>query len=414
MNQTAAHPTDTALDALERFIVENEDLVQLESLIGRFNIFDALNIARVEIRHSNFLAFILDPAESHGQSQLFLRALLMDLLKAAPDTQRPLSPIEIDGADLRGVQVRREWSNIDLLITAREPSLVIVVENKVRSGEHSDQLTRYKETIDRHFPNARPLYVFLTADGAEPSEEEWVPYSYADLHRVLSRVRHTYENAIGDDVLVFLDHYLNLIGTRFMDDPKINELCERIYKNHRQALELIYHRVGTPASSTAAEVEACLRDDARWHLFSRSGGTIDFVPKDWMAWLPPIGLDSKEDRQRWLVLRFEVSEGHLDFYVEVRRMQDLAKRREIVQALLKDGENFGVVRKQQGKVKFKDFYTRLSSRERVLSWHDDEMPHTDVIHSAVKKKLNELYPKLTNLPAALAPILSPAAFPAPS
>src|SRR3954468_19517483 len=106
-----------ALAALEWFIVENDDLLALASLIGRFNIFDALRIARAEIRHSNFLAFILDPAESHGQSQLFLRALLMDLLKSAPPHLRPLSPIEIDGVDLRGIEVRREWQNIDLLIT---------------------------------------------------------------------------------------------------------------------------------------------------------------------------------------------------------------------------------------------------------------------------------------------------------
>src|SRR6185312_1981262 len=113
---------------LEQFVVENDDLLALESAIGRFNIFDALGIARAEIRHSNFLAFILDPAESHGQSQLFLRALLMDLLKAAPPALRPLSPIEIDGVDLRGVEVRREWHNIDLLIVSRQPAFVVVVE----------------------------------------------------------------------------------------------------------------------------------------------------------------------------------------------------------------------------------------------------------------------------------------------
>src|SRR2546429_9373778 len=91
--------------ALERFVVDNDDLLALESLIGKFNVFDALDIARTEIRHSNFLAFILDPGESHGQGQLFLRALLMDLLKAAPAGLRPLSPIDLDGTDLQGVNV---------------------------------------------------------------------------------------------------------------------------------------------------------------------------------------------------------------------------------------------------------------------------------------------------------------------
>jgi len=84
------------LEALEQFVVDNNDLLALESLIGRFNIFDALRISHTEIRHSNFLAFILDPAESHGQGQLFLKALLMDLLKAAPATLRPFSPIDLD------------------------------------------------------------------------------------------------------------------------------------------------------------------------------------------------------------------------------------------------------------------------------------------------------------------------------
>src|SRR6266542_4826242 len=99
MNPVEQLSPNEALAALEKFVVENDDLLTLESLIGRFNIFDALHIAGAEIRHSNFLAFILDPAESHGQSQLFLKALLMDLLKSSPPESRPFSPIELDGTD---------------------------------------------------------------------------------------------------------------------------------------------------------------------------------------------------------------------------------------------------------------------------------------------------------------------------
>src|SRR5687767_12130280 len=136
-----------ARSALERFVVENDDLLALEARIGRFNIFDALGLTRVEIRHSNFLAFILDPAESHGQGQLFLKAILMDLLKNAPPELRPLSPIDLDGTDLRGVEIKREWRNIDLLITCKEPRFAVVVENKVGSQDHSNQLNRYCDTM---------------------------------------------------------------------------------------------------------------------------------------------------------------------------------------------------------------------------------------------------------------------------
>src|SRR5438552_4938415 len=150
-----------SLEALERFVVENDCLLQLESRIGKFNVFDALGIARVEIRHSNFLAFILDPAESHGQGQLFLRALLMDLLKTAPAELRPLSPIDLDGADLRGVEVKREWRNIDLLITCKEPHFAVLFENKVGSQDHSDQLNRYCQTMNDCHPDLKRLCVYL-------------------------------------------------------------------------------------------------------------------------------------------------------------------------------------------------------------------------------------------------------------
>jgi hypothetical protein len=38
------------LAELERFVVENDELLQLEQVIGRFNIFDSLGIVRTEIR----------------------------------------------------------------------------------------------------------------------------------------------------------------------------------------------------------------------------------------------------------------------------------------------------------------------------------------------------------------------------
>jgi hypothetical protein len=295
-----------ARELLERFVVENDDLLALESRIGRFNIFDALGITRAEIRHSYFLAFLLDPAESHGQGQLFLKAILMDLLKQAPPERRPLSPIDLDGTDLRGVEVKREWKHIDLLIRCQEPPIVVVIENKIGSKEGRDQLSRYEETMTKHYPGVPLLYVFLTPNADEPSEDAWMPYSYEDIHRVLTRVRETNGNAIGDDVLVFLDHYLSLLGTRFMNDEKIDELCRKIYKNHRQALDLIWDRVGTPTSGVLVEVEKVLEDDRRWHVFSRKSNSLDVAPADWLQWLPPYGL--KEDPRWWIMLRLRSKE----------------------------------------------------------------------------------------------------------
>ena len=40
------------------------------------NIFEAVGLDRQEIRHSNFLAFLLRPQESHGLSDAFLKRLI--------------------------------------------------------------------------------------------------------------------------------------------------------------------------------------------------------------------------------------------------------------------------------------------------------------------------------------------------
>jgi len=63
--------------------------------------------------------------------------------------RRLFSPIELDGAELRGVPVRREWRNIDILIACDDPAFVIAAENKVDSGEHGDQLERYREMLEK-------------------------------------------------------------------------------------------------------------------------------------------------------------------------------------------------------------------------------------------------------------------------
>ena len=84
-----------------------------------------------------------------------LLRLLADLIRQAPVENRPFTAIDLDGEELRGIEVRRrEWQGIDLLITCTQPNCVVVIENKIDSDEHSDQLRRYENAIAKHFPNA--------------------------------------------------------------------------------------------------------------------------------------------------------------------------------------------------------------------------------------------------------------------
>lgn len=389
--------------ALEQFVIQNDDLLRLEGLIGRFNIFDALSVSHVEIRHSNFLAFILDPAESHGQGQLFLKALLMDILRAAPIEKRPISPVDLDGDDLQGVRVRREWQSIDLLITCEHPRFLIAIENKIYATEHSDQLIRYTSTIEREFPGVPALYAFLTPDARVASHDQWVTYSYGEIHHVLSRVRDLYQSVIGDDVLVFLNHYLSLIGNRFMNDPAIDDLCRRIFKNHRRALQLIFERAGDPTGGVLADIREVIRKDDRWEQVYFTKTYLDFLPKDWLPHFPAVGIDYKELRAL-IVCRFELYDGKLTYYVQVNRMPDEQIRRLIVKRLLKEGERFGLFRKSS--LKFKDNYTRISSKELVETFDPDRDYATGELDEKIRTKLDSIYSKLQPMAESLVDLLT--------
>jgi hypothetical protein len=54
-------------------LVDDPDFRKIDKQFRRFNIFEAIGAIRGELKHSNFLSFILSPARSHGLGSEFRR-----------------------------------------------------------------------------------------------------------------------------------------------------------------------------------------------------------------------------------------------------------------------------------------------------------------------------------------------------
>jgi PD-(D/E)XK nuclease superfamily protein len=145
----------------------------------RFNLFEALRIAHKEQVQSRFLAFLLDPTESHDQGDMFLRTFLEYI-------QLPESlPQRLDGAVAKTERGIAPYGRVDIAITLPDRR-IIVIENKVDASEGEEQIARYQDWL-RSKPqptHGQHLLVFLTPEGMEPqtgSLDSVLPVSYRQL-----------------------------------------------------------------------------------------------------------------------------------------------------------------------------------------------------------------------------------------
>ncbi len=150
---------------LEKFILNNPELERLEGMLSDFNMFETLNLIHAEIRHSNVLSWLLNPTQNHGLGSYFLNLFLKHFISENKATIEGVDVFTIEMLKYTDVEIRREWKNIDILIIINEKDkkLVIAAENKVKSSEHGNQLTRYREIIEKEFASYKQLYIFFNS-----------------------------------------------------------------------------------------------------------------------------------------------------------------------------------------------------------------------------------------------------------
>ena len=79
------------LEALRALEHDARELECLENLLDRFNVFEAIGFVGQEIKHSHFLAFLLDPNQNHGLEDRFLRNLLREALTGGDAASIPMT-----------------------------------------------------------------------------------------------------------------------------------------------------------------------------------------------------------------------------------------------------------------------------------------------------------------------------------
>ena len=258
-------------EALQIFLLDIGCLDELLPWTGKFNMFDVLKISRTEIRHSNMLGWLLNPNENHGMGDVFLKGILQRLVENDSDGRYNVFNVLL--MDFYTFSVMREWKNIDILLTSTEEKTVIAIENKVGSHEHSNQLNRYRNVLEKEYPDYNRMLVFLTPDGEEPSDvENWDVLTYSDVIEVLESA--TLQIKILPDVDLMIKNYIDVVRRDIVEDQQLIDICNKIYNKHKKALDLIFeNRIdGKTQLSDAIKDTLCRLSEEGLIIYDESWG----------------------------------------------------------------------------------------------------------------------------------------------
>lgn len=221
--------------ALTNFLLDIDCLQELSKWSDKFNIFDVLKSSRNEIRHSNMLAWLLDANENHGIGDNYIRHFFQYLVQESEIKEDVFKFMLLD---FYSFSIYREWKNIDIMLLSEDEKVVVVIENKIGSHEHDNQLERYEKIIQDEYPNYKKIFIYLTPDGEEPSSSNWVVFTYETALDILIKICNSVD--LLPDVKLLIDNYINTIRRDIVEDKELVEICNKIYNKHKKALDLIY------------------------------------------------------------------------------------------------------------------------------------------------------------------------------
>ena len=231
-----------------KYLVKTNEFKNLKKIIEdqnknnktEFNIFKILKLENQEIRHSAFLAYLLDPNQNHGFDEKFLEALIKKVdenVKINVEDKTKIT-VETEHTIKECSEEKAIGKRIDILITA--PKCVCVIENKYGSNEHDEQCQMYKKYIQEKYQDNEIKKVFIYLDIVKHDIENfqdgnplegYISLSYRDILDIFQDNKNIIDkqnNEIQKDVI---NQYINILYERynsFSDD--IKDACNNIIK----------------------------------------------------------------------------------------------------------------------------------------------------------------------------------------
>lgn len=375
-------------DVLYNFIVNNHNLEILESKIDVFNPFKVLVVENYEIRHSNVLAWLLNPNENHGLGDFFLKKVLSQVVVENEEVLgEEINLMEIHLADFGDSIVTREEHDIDILLKSKNNNLLFIIENKIHSRESRHQLTKYLEYAKLSYANYKRIPILLTKTGEEPeNNNEFGILSHEIIHKLIHETVSLKKDYLTSEIYSFVQFYLRTLEKTLGMNEKLKDLCNKIYNEHQAAIDLIIETVVNKETSLKEAFQA-FKKDHEMQEFYLSDKVFWFLPNELANLLPrkDLGWRAPYPLAIWITKKDDTRIG---FHLEVGPFENGEERLRFINFL----ENNGYPIRRTAK-RLESKYTRLVTNYiKIKDWSDEEelIEKLEDIYKKNKSEINKI------------------------
>ncbi|HXH69696.1 MAG TPA: PD-(D/E)XK nuclease family protein [Pyrinomonadaceae bacterium] len=291
---------------------------------------EILGIAHRVLQHSNFLAWLFNPNESHNLGDFAIKEFIKLYYRENQfqdlGLQTKLSVFDFVHLDFDDLEIKREHKNIDLILLSKKNEFCIVIENKIYSTEGKGQLEKYRSWIENEYPNFKyKIYIFLSLFEQDISEEEQDYYLQLDYTHIVKLIEPIIQTGnLADKTKFVFEQYLQTLKSMLNQNEEIELIAQNLYRKYKSAFDLVF-KYAEPSNSglTKNILENLIKNESKIRRFGNSKYT--FQPNFLYELLPVLkanGIITEDDdllRNEIFFFEFKVPKDKIVFEFRIGR-----------------------------------------------------------------------------------------------
>jgi hypothetical protein len=322
----------TDIETQLKELMLDDYFTNLQNLVNEeVNLMEILRVSHKELQHSNFLAWLFNPLESHRLADFALKEFIRIYFKENKlhnlGLTSGLSVFDFVLMDFDDLEIKREYKNIDLIFLSPKNKFCIVIENKIYSNERKGQLKKYRHQIEREYPEFKyKIYIYLSLYNQQITEDEqdhYIQLNYDHIIKLIEQILVNQRINIADKTRFVFEQYLQTLKSMLNKNEEIEKIALQLYKKYKSAFDLVFKYSMVADGSEVNEISNKIQE-----LINNAKGIKPFKSNKTYRRFQPIylyesleqlrnyGLVSKHDdlTENWMFLfEFNIRNNQINF-----------------------------------------------------------------------------------------------------